>query len=170
MMGTLYANEHDKRYANLSFDQLQKVDEYDYNLQNGIYEYPVTDKTRELQKENERLRAQLEVLENQNTLPVEQIVNHIQNNMAITGRASNTSFENETGAGMGKDELIDILRDHREEMENLVRNNVADKMASTVGAMKLGPKDSIIKSSQMFQSNIGGRRYPGKYYDAPKPI
>jgi chromosome segregation ATPase len=64
MMGTLYSNEHDKRYANLTFDQLQKVDEYAYNLQNGIYEYPVTDKTRELQKENERLRAQLEVLEN----------------------------------------------------------------------------------------------------------
>ena len=48
MMGALYSNEHDKRYTNLTFDQLQKVDEYAYNLQNGMYEYPVTDKTREL--------------------------------------------------------------------------------------------------------------------------
>jgi hypothetical protein len=32
MMGALYSNEHDKRYSNLTFDQLQKVDEYAYNL------------------------------------------------------------------------------------------------------------------------------------------
>jgi hypothetical protein len=67
--------------------------------------------------------------------------------MQVTGRAS-TSFEQETGNGnFDREELIDILRDHREEMENLVRNNVADKMARTVGAMPL-PKSNNASNLQ----------------------
>ena len=168
MMGTLYSNEHDKRYANLSFDQLQKVDEYAYNLQNGIYEYPVTDKTKELQKENERLKAQLEVLENNNELPIEQLIQHLQNNMNQGRGSMHGSVDNDV---LNKEDLMDILREHREEMQNIVNNNIGDKMAQTLG-LNLSNKKPV-GSNDPSQSGLGtGRRlhFPGKYFESPKPI
>lgn len=67
---------------------------------------------------------------------------------------------------------MDILRDHREEVENLVRNNVADNMARTVGGMPVANSKNVssMGQSNLYASTMGNKRFPGKYYEAPKPI
>lgn len=157
MMGALYSNEHDQRYANLSKDQLEMVDQYAYNLQNNIYEFPVTDKTRELQKEVERLRAQLEVLENHQGISPEQL------QTLLGGRLSHQPSEFD-GNGLTREELMDILREHREEMENMLKHQTGSKLAGIVGVQPVDPSKTQ-NGSQMSQL-----RFPGKYFDGPKPI
>lgn len=76
----------------------------------------------------ERLRAQLEVLENQQGLSPDQL-------QALLGaRGSFQPSVEFDGNGLTRDELLDILREHREEMESLMKQQAGSKLAGIVGA------------------------------------
>lgn len=61
-MSTLYG-EKGVRFHGLTEEQMEKVDEFARNLKEGKLELPMTDRTRELMREVERLKAQLQVYE-----------------------------------------------------------------------------------------------------------
>ena len=61
-MSTLYG-EKGVRFHGLTEEQMEKVDEFARNLKEGRLELPMTDRTRELMREVERLKAQLQVYE-----------------------------------------------------------------------------------------------------------
>lgn len=61
-MSTLYG-EKGVRFHGLTEEQMEKVDEFARNLKEGKLELPMTDRTRELLREVERLKAQLQVYE-----------------------------------------------------------------------------------------------------------
>ena len=63
-----------ERYRNLTMDQLHLVDQFVINLKSGRQEIPLNDKSKELQEEVNKLKAQLEFLETKNMENIENIV------------------------------------------------------------------------------------------------
>mmetsp|Transcript_25522 Transcript_25522/g.44493 ORF Transcript_25522/g.44493 Transcript_25522/m.44493 type:complete len:2210 (+) Transcript_25522:2881-9510(+) len=59
---TLYG-EKGLRFHNLTSEQMELVDQFAQNLREGKIDLPLTDRTRELMKEVEKLKAQLELLQ-----------------------------------------------------------------------------------------------------------
>lgn len=61
-MSTLYG-EKGLRFYNLTAEQMELVDKFAQNLRDGKIEVPLNDRSRELLKEVERLKAQIQILE-----------------------------------------------------------------------------------------------------------
>ena len=62
-LSTLYG-EKGVRFHNLTAEQMKKVDEFAQNLREGRLELPLNDRSRELLREVEKLKAQIEILQN----------------------------------------------------------------------------------------------------------
>ena len=61
-LSTLYG-EKGLRFHQLTAEQMKLVDEFALNLREGRIEIPLTDKSKELMLEIERLKAQIQILE-----------------------------------------------------------------------------------------------------------
>ena len=153
MYRSLYSNKEGERYKNLTSEQFKLLDEYAINLAMGRQEIPKTDESRKLTLENERLKAQIQYLEDQ----------MFNNNQDLINQISHKIDElRHTGGGQGQLDIIGALDNHKAHMENIVRNNAGDHMASLVGHTGLGVEESLLKPSKAMQN--------GKYYPPPQPI
>lgn len=174
-MSTLFSSNNDKRYNGLSPDQMAKVDNFALNLKEGRIELPVTDKTRDLMKENERLKAQIEVLEHQTSFPAQEMIEILQNN--LHNKDNDRSFDSggNRNQGVSKEDIMEALQEYGEKMEDMFRTVVVDKHSVTprenmVGS-RVGGSKLELQKSMIFGAGGEGRRYPGgKYFGSPKPI
>jgi hypothetical protein len=64
-MSTMYG-EKGLRFQDLTAEQMLMVDEFARNLREGKVELPLNDRSRELMREIERLKAQIQLLESSN--------------------------------------------------------------------------------------------------------
>ena len=82
------------------------------------------------------------------------------NNQDLANQISHKIDElRHTGNGHGQMDIIGALDNHKAHMENLVRNNAGDHLASLVGHGALGVEESLLKPSKAMQN--------GKYFPPP---
>ena len=163
-MSVFLSAKNQKRYKGLTTDQLAKVDQFALNLKEGNIELPMTDKTKELSKENEKLRAQIEALENQASFPVDELMLTLQN--FLDERSVNQ--EEPQKGGVSKEDFETILENYTEKMEDMMRNAFADAQPVS---NSIATRRSKLMIGTNSEANLRDRRYPGgKYNGAPKLI
>jgi len=164
-MSTLYSSKQGERYSGLTYEQLSIIDEFVLNIKSGRQELPVTDKTKELMKENDRLRAQLEVLEGQQGYQNQELLNNLAEKLEqikTEGITNNSDKRN----------IKDLLDNHKLEIENLMRDIAAQKMVDIEGGEFMGLDPNInVSNKNGDRPHTGGKAWNiGKQFRPPMPI
>lgn len=131
-MSTLYG-EKGIRFHDLTADQMLAVDQFARNLKEGTMELPLNDRSRELMREIERLKAQIAILE---------------------GGGYGIDIQGLGKLGMS-DELLDMIRKENQEVKELLIKLIGSggshtQTSTTTHVLKLPP--------QPIQDQWGGHR------------